>query len=92
MAYLTKMQERERFLAEFLRRLRQAPPGTRIYMRVGDVFSERRCCQHLSTSCGPLARSRWFTRTTAEEVTRQHDQTGRLIISSSGDSFRASLH
>jgi hypothetical protein len=38
MAYLTKMQERERFLAEFLRRLRQAPPGTRIYMRVGDVF------------------------------------------------------
>ena len=38
MAYLTKMQERERFIAEFLRRLRQAPPGTRVYMRVGDVF------------------------------------------------------
>ncbi|MGO9681187.1 MAG: hypothetical protein ACLPTZ_00990 [Beijerinckiaceae bacterium] len=38
MAYLTKMQERERFLAEFLRRLREAPPGTRVHMRVGDVF------------------------------------------------------
>jgi hypothetical protein len=34
MAYLSKMQERERFLAEFWRRLRQAPPGTRIYMWV----------------------------------------------------------
>jgi hypothetical protein len=28
MAYLTKKQEGERFLAEFLRRLREAPPGT----------------------------------------------------------------
>jgi len=27
MAYLTKKQERERFIAEFLRRLREAPPG-----------------------------------------------------------------
>ena len=40
MAYLTKMQERERFLAEFLRRLRQAPSGTRVHMRVGDVFRD----------------------------------------------------
>jgi hypothetical protein len=32
------MQERELFLAEFLRRLREAPPGTRVYMRCGDVF------------------------------------------------------
>jgi len=40
MAYLTKMQERERFLAEFLRRLREAPPGARVYMRVGDVFKD----------------------------------------------------
>jgi hypothetical protein len=40
MAYLTKMQEREQFLAEFLRRLREAPPGTRVYMRVGDVFKD----------------------------------------------------
>ena len=38
MAYLTKKQERERFIAEFSRRLREAPPGTRVYMRVGDVF------------------------------------------------------
>ena len=40
MTYLTKMQEREQFLAEFLRRLREAPPGTRVYMRVGDVFKD----------------------------------------------------
>jgi hypothetical protein len=40
MVYLTKKQERERFLAEFLRRLREAPPGTRVYMRVGDVFKD----------------------------------------------------
>ncbi len=40
MAYVTKKQERERFLAEFLRRLREAPPGTRVYMKVGDVFRD----------------------------------------------------
>jgi hypothetical protein len=40
MAYLTKKQERERFLAEFIRRLRAAPQGTRVYMRVGDVFRD----------------------------------------------------
>ena len=40
MAYLTKRQERERFIEEFLRRLREAPPGTRVYMRVGDVFKD----------------------------------------------------
>jgi hypothetical protein len=38
MAYLTKKQERELFIAEFSRRLREAPPGVRVYMRVGDVF------------------------------------------------------
>ena len=31
---------RDRFIAEFLRRLREAPPGTRVYMRVGDVFKD----------------------------------------------------
>ena len=40
MTYLTKKQERERFIAEFLRRLREAPPGMRVYMRVGDVFKD----------------------------------------------------
>jgi hypothetical protein len=40
MAYLTKKQERERFIAEFVRRLREAPPGVRVYMRVGDVFKD----------------------------------------------------
>jgi hypothetical protein len=38
--YLTKMQERKRFIAEFARRLREAPPGERVYMRVGDVFKD----------------------------------------------------
>ena len=40
MAYLTKMAERKHFFAEFLRRLRDAPPGERVYMRVGDVFKD----------------------------------------------------
>ena len=40
MAYLTKKQERELFIAEFSRRLREAPPGMRVYMRVGDVFKD----------------------------------------------------
>ena len=40
MSYLTKKQEREQFIAEFVRRLREAPPGTRVYMRVGDVFRD----------------------------------------------------
>ena len=40
MAYETKKRQRERFIAEFLRRLREAPPGTRVYMRVGDVFKD----------------------------------------------------
>jgi hypothetical protein len=38
--YLTKMQERKRFIAEFARRLREARPGERVYMRVGDVFKD----------------------------------------------------
>jgi hypothetical protein len=38
--YLTKMQERKRFIAEFARRLSEAPPGERVYMRVGDVFKD----------------------------------------------------
>jgi hypothetical protein len=37
---LTKKQQRELFIDEFLRRLREAPPGTRVYMRVGDVFRD----------------------------------------------------
>jgi hypothetical protein len=40
MAYETKKQQRERFIAEFLRRLREAPPGARVYMRVGDLFKD----------------------------------------------------
>jgi len=40
MAYLTKKQQRELFIDEFLRRLREAPPRTRVYMRVGDVFKD----------------------------------------------------
>jgi hypothetical protein len=38
MAHLTKKQRQERFWKEFLRRLREAPPGQRVYMAVGDLF------------------------------------------------------
>ena len=38
MTHLTKKQQQERFIEEFLRRLREAPPGERVYMAVGDVF------------------------------------------------------
>jgi hypothetical protein len=40
MTRLTKKQQRERLIAEFVRRLREAPLGTRVYMRVGDVFKD----------------------------------------------------
>ena len=40
MSELTKKQLQERFLAEFLRRTREAPPGTRVYMPVGDLFKD----------------------------------------------------
>jgi hypothetical protein len=40
MPYETKKQQRGRVLTEFLRRLREAPPGTRVYMPVGDVFKD----------------------------------------------------
>jgi hypothetical protein len=38
MTYLTKKQLQEQFIEEFLRRLREAPKGERVYMRVGDLF------------------------------------------------------
>jgi len=38
MAHLTKKQRQERLLEEFLRRIREAPPGERVYMAVGDLF------------------------------------------------------
>ena len=38
MADLTKKQLQEQFIDEFLRRLREAPEGERVYMRVGDLF------------------------------------------------------
>jgi hypothetical protein len=40
MANLTKKELRDRFLTEFLRRLREAPPGTRVYMAAGDLFKD----------------------------------------------------
>ena len=40
MTYETKKQQRERFLAEFVQRIREAPPGTRVYMAVRDVFKD----------------------------------------------------
>ncbi len=40
MTHLTKKRLQEQFIEEFLRRLREAPPGERVYMRVGDVFKD----------------------------------------------------
>jgi hypothetical protein len=36
--YETKKQLQERFIEEFLQRFREAPEGSRVYMRVGDLF------------------------------------------------------
>jgi len=36
----TKEHERALFIAEFLRRLREAAHGERVYMRVGDIFKD----------------------------------------------------
>jgi hypothetical protein len=38
MTHETKKQRQERSIEELLRRLREAPAGERVYMRVGDVF------------------------------------------------------
>jgi UDP-2,3-diacylglucosamine pyrophosphatase LpxH len=38
MTHLTKKQRQEQFLEAFLRRIREAPPGERVYMAVGDLF------------------------------------------------------
>lgn len=40
MGRFTKEHERALFIAEFLRRLREAAHGERIYMRVGDMFRD----------------------------------------------------
>jgi hypothetical protein len=40
MAVLTKKEQQELFIEELLRRLREAPPGERVYMRVGDLFKD----------------------------------------------------
>jgi hypothetical protein len=34
-----QQQRQQQFIAEFVRRLREAPDGTRVYMRCGDVFA-----------------------------------------------------
>jgi hypothetical protein len=34
-----QQQMQHQFIAEFVRRLREAPDGTRVYMRCGDVFA-----------------------------------------------------
>lgn len=36
----TKMEEREMFIAEFARRLREVPPGMKVFMCVGDLFRD----------------------------------------------------
>ena len=38
MAHLSKKQRQERLMEGFLRRIRGASPGERVYMTVGDLF------------------------------------------------------
>ena len=40
MAYETKEQERKWFIAEFLRQVREAPPGTRVNISAEGVFGD----------------------------------------------------
>jgi len=40
MDYETKKQQRQRFIAEFVRRLHEAPPGQKVFMQVGDLFKD----------------------------------------------------
>jgi hypothetical protein len=40
MTRLTKKQQQEEFFEELLRRIREAPPGERVYMAVGDLFKD----------------------------------------------------
>ena len=40
MTFETKKQLQERFIEDFLRRLREAPPGTRVYMKCDDMFKD----------------------------------------------------
>jgi hypothetical protein len=39
MTRLTKKQRQQLFLEEFLRLTREAPPGERVYLAVGDLFA-----------------------------------------------------
>jgi hypothetical protein len=39
MGRLTKKQRQQLFLDEFLRRTREAAPGERVYLAVGDLFT-----------------------------------------------------
>ena len=56
MTYLTKMQERDQLLAEFLRHLREAPPGTRVIC--ASAMYSRTLMLSALTNCGPRARPR----------------------------------
>jgi CHAT domain-containing protein len=40
----TQQQLQQQFIAEFVRRLREAPDGTRVYMRCGDLFAPPAGC------------------------------------------------
>ena len=60
MARITKKQQQERLLEQFLRRLREAPSGVRVYMAVGDLFksAEVRDLDAVRTAGrGPVVRS-----------------------------------
>jgi hypothetical protein len=50
-----QQQLQQQFIAEFVRRLREAPDGTRVYMRCGDVFAPLAGCDDDATGHSPRA-------------------------------------
>ena len=83
MAYLTKKQQRELFLDEFLRvyvRRRQARGST-----CGSAMCSGMLMLSALTNCGPLARPRWSaTMTTVRRKTRPGDPAGGGLLPETG--------
>ena len=69
----TEEQQRKRLYAEFLRRLREAPPGTRIYM---PVAIEDDCIDDVDRALNPIGR---FFRHNA-----MHAGTTRMVLDEFG--------
>jgi hypothetical protein len=80
MTYETKKQLQERFFAEFLQRLREAPPETRINMRAGDndqIEIEDVCIDDVDRALNPLGRFYRHNAMHADRTRMVLDEFGR---------------